>query len=272
MPASFDSLADRLTIRLEVVPGETVRERVELAARCGFSGIAFPGRFWERFGAETLASLPDLRLPIATVSLGFEGSLCSPSAKTRQLCRESLLRLFDFTRSIGAKSVNLPPVLVQDNPERFPPGADREQDDLLVEQLPELGDAAAEREVELLLEPVNRCETEYLSTVAHAARLCEAVDHPAIGLTPDFYHMQLEELDTGQALRAAAKWIRHVHTAENTRVEPGPGQLNFRPGFRALKEIGYTGLVEVECRHLSGPAEVVLPKSVAYLQREWAEA
>ena len=265
-------LAKRLTIRLEVVPGSTVVQRVELAARCRFDGVAFPGRLKDRFGQETLASLSDLALPVKTVSLGFHGSLCSPSEPVRQRCRDSLLSLFDFCAALRAVSVNMPPILNADNLERFPADAIDQQDKLLIEQLPALGDEAAQRGIELLIEPVNRFETDYLRTLRHAVRICESVNHPAIGLTPDFFHMQLEELDTAASLREAAKWIRHVHVAENTRVEPGPGQLDLQPGFRALREAGYQGLVEVECRSLSGPAEVVLPKSAAYLRKEWAEA
>lgn len=265
------ALENRLTLRLEVIPGPSVVDRVALAARCGFDGIAFPGRLRERFGEEVLRDLDRLALPVRSVSLGFEGSLCSPDPDSRRRCRESLVDLFDFTAAIGARSVNLPPVLTLDNPVRFPAGSDDEQDRLLIDQLPALGDEAAERGIELLIEPVNRFETEYLVTVGQAARICDAVDHPAIGLTPDFFHMQMEELDTAAALKGAAKWIRHVHVAENTRVEPGPGQLDFGPGFRALRESGYEGLVEVECRTLTGPAEEVLPKSADYLRRIWAQ-
>jgi sugar phosphate isomerase/epimerase len=272
MNSESESLKGRLTIRLEVLPGDSVLARVELAARCGFDGIAFPGRFRDRFAKKTLEVLADLPIPIKTVSLGFEGSLCSPIVSQRQRCRDSLLELFDFTAALGAQSVNMPPVLIDDNPERFPADAIAEQDELLIQQLPLLGNEAAARNINLLIEPVNRSETDYLRTVGHAARICEAVNHPAIGLTPDFYHMQIEELDTADALRQAGKWIFHLHTAENTRVEPGPGELNFRPGFHALKEAGYQGLVEIECRRLSGPAAETLPRSAAYLRQEWAEA
>ena len=266
------SLTGRLTIRLEVVSGDSVLERFELAAHCGFDGIAFPGRFRDRFGRDTLDSLSDLPIPIKTVSLGFEGSLCSPEECRRQLCRDSLLELFDFTAELGAGSVNMPPVLIQDNPVRFPSGSDVEQDRLLIEQLPALGDEASKRGIELLIEPVNRSETDYLTTVGHAARICEAVNHPAIGLTPDFYHMRLEETDIPFALRKAMPWVRHIHVAEDTRVEPGPGQLDFLPGFRVLRELGYAGFIEIECRTLSGPAERMLPKSAAYLRGEWQKA
>ncbi len=272
MSPNSRSLDGRLTIRLEVLPGNSVSERVELAAESGFDGIAFPGRFREKFGGETIASLHDLPIPVRSVSLGFQGSLCSPMESQRQLCRDTLFKLFEFTSELGANSVNMPPVLIQDNPQRFPSDDVDEQDKLLVEQLPLLGEEAVKFGLNLLLEPVNSFETDYLTTVNHAAKICEQVDHPSVGLTPDFYHMQMEEINVPVALKEAAKWIWHVHTAENTRVVPGPGQMNFRPGVRALKDSGYSGFVEVECRKLSGPASEVLPKSVDYLRREWDEA
>lgn len=272
MSIDVNSLDGRLSIRLEVLPGDSVKQRVELAARCGFNGIAFPGRFRKEFGEESIVLKDQLALPIETVSLGFEGSLCSPDPNSRELCFRSLIELFDFTAALGAKSVNMPPILKQDGVARFPADAVETQDQLLIDQLPLLGDEAEKRGLQLLIEPVNKSESDYLNTVIHAAEICEKVNHPAIGLTPDFFHMQKEEVDIPASLIRAGAAIRHIHTAEHNRVEPGPGTLDFKPGFKALKAMNYTGLVEVECRSLSGEAEIVLPQSVAYLREEWANA
>jgi sugar phosphate isomerase/epimerase len=167
--------------------------------------------------------------------------------------------------------------LVQDNAERISdPGPysslEEAQDALLLEQLPSIGDEAKARGVTLLLEPVNRFESEYLNSVTHAARLCKSLNHDHIGLTCDFFHMQIEELSVERSVSDAGKWVKHVHLAENTRVEPGPGSMDFVPGFRALKRIGYGGIVALECRSLSGPAEQVLPGSVKYIRKLWNEA
>jgi sugar phosphate isomerase/epimerase len=257
----------RLSCRLELLPGEAVYQRISAAHAFGFDGVSLPGRFLGSYLADLRACLPDLPLPLVSLSLGFEGSLVSPRAEARARCRESLLGLFDLCAELGIGSVNMPPVLMQDNPERL---ADADaQDTLLVEQLPGLADKASARGVVLLLEPVNRFESEYLNTLGHAARLCARINHPHLGCTADFFHMQLEELDPAGALREAGGWVRHVHVAENTRVEPGPGVLDFGPGFAALKGMGYAGWVEVEARSLSGPAGEVLPRSVGYLRGVW---
>ncbi len=264
------SFKPSITCRLEVLPGANVAEKVANAQRYGFAGVALPGRFLKSWLDEARAFQAASPLPFVSLSLGFEGSLLSPHPAVRQQCRDSILRLLDICAEFNVHLFNIPPVLIQDNPERLKDRA--QQDALFLEQLPALGDAAKARDVTFLVEPVNRYESDYLHSIEHAAQLCAQLNHPAIALTADFFHMQLEELHADAALTKAGVWTKHIHVAENTRIEPGPGSLNFTPGFRALKHLGYRGLIEVECRNLSGPGEVVLPRSVVYLQQLWQEA
>ena len=260
------------TIRLEVLPGGTVAEKVRAAKNFGFSGIALPGRFMTSWLDGLRDGFRDLELPVASLSLGFVESLVSPSETKRGRCRDSLLELLDLCAEFEIGRFNLPPCLVMDNDERFPKDAVQEQDDLLLAQLPKLGDEAAARGVLLLIEPVNQYESDYLNLIEHAARLVGKMAHPNIAVTADFFHMQMEELQPADALLRAGKTVKHVHVAENTRVEPGPGSLDFAPGFAALKTVGYDGVIEIECRWLSGPAETVLPTSVSYLRELWEMA
>lgn len=267
----------KISCRLEVLPGERVIDKLTNAKVFGFDAVSLPGRFLDSYLDELRDCSGDSPLPLASMSLGFSGSLLSPNESIRKRCRDSFIKLFDISAELGVDCVNAPPVLIQDNPERITEAGDygsviEAQDALLTEQLPALGDEAQKRGLLFLLEPVNRYESEYLNTVPHAAKLCETLDHDYIGITCDFYHMQMEELSIPQSLSKAGKWIKHVHVAENTRVEPGPGSLDFAPGFRALKEMGYNRIIELEPRKLSGPAEKVLPKSVDYLRRLWKQA
>jgi len=267
----------KISCRLEVLPGDRVLDRLNDAAKFGFDAVSLPGRFLNDYLDELRRCLSDSPLPLVSMSLGFSGSLLSPHRRIREQCRDSFLKLFDICAELGVDSVNVPPILIQDNPDRITDAGpyasvEQAQDALLIEQLPALCDQAQKRGLIFLLEPVNRYESEYLNTVPHAAKLCETLNHDHIGLTCDFFHMQLEELSIPQSLSKAGKWIKHIHVAENTRVEPGPGSLHFTPGFQTLKKIGYSGFIELECRKLSGPAEKVLPNSVEYLQRLWKQA
>jgi sugar phosphate isomerase/epimerase len=260
----------KIGCRLEMVPGEGVLSKVINAKEYGFEGVSLPGRFLKDYITDLKKVKTELPLPLISLSLGFEGSLVSPDIKSREKCRYSLLNLFDLCNELNINILNMPPVLIQDNPERYK--EEKVQDELLIKQLFDICEEGRKHNVRLLLEPVNRYETNYLTTLSHTIRICNTVNHDYLGITADFYHMMLEELNIPEAIKNGKKWIKHVHVAENTRVEPGPGSQNFKPGFKALKENGYNGFIEIECRSLSGDPEIVYPKSIKYLRNIWHSA
>jgi sugar phosphate isomerase/epimerase len=177
----------------------------------------------------------------------------------------------NFCEEIGAKVLVMPPQLDVDTQHwpanAQPPASSSDRDAMLLDALPFLAETAKRHNVMLTLEPVNRFETSYLRTLSHASRLCSAVHCSSLGITADFFHMQLEESNPADAIRQAGQWLRHIHVADNTRVEPGCGILDFRSNFSALHDIRYEGFVVIECRNLSGPADEVLPKSAQFLRR-----
>ena len=266
----------KLSCRLELLPGKTVLEQAEAGHQYGFDGVGLPGRFLDRYLGDLEASLSDLPIPPMSLSLGFASSLLHPRTRERTRCRDSLLGLMDICARLGVGLINVPPVLIQDNPVRigdpgeFPSLAAR-LDALLIDQLNEIGDEAAARGLCFLLEPVNRFESEYLHSIEQGARLCERINHPAVGMTIDAFHMQMEERWPGESIRNAGGHVRHVHIAENTREEPGVGALDLKSVFRGLQAIDYDAWIEVEARTLSGPPETVLPRSVAYVRGCWKE-
>ncbi len=266
----------KLSCRLEVLPGKSVLEQITNAHRFGFDGIGLPGRFLDQYLEDLLEVWKDLPLPLMSLSLGFKGSLLHPEPSGRRRCQESLVRLMDICVQLGVKCLNVPPVLSQDNPVRITdkgsfPSFEARLDALLESELTILADEASARDLLGLIEPVNRFESDYLNSIEHGARICRSVARSAIGMTIDTFHMQLEELDSESAIINAGSEIKHVHVAENTRVEPGVGSLDLSAVFRGLQAVGYDDWIEVECRTLSGEAEKVLPRSVQYLRSTWAD-
>jgi D-psicose/D-tagatose/L-ribulose 3-epimerase len=125
--------------------------------------------------------------------------------------------------------------------------AERDRDlDTLAATLRRLGDYAAERGVALGVETLNRFETSFLNTTAQAVELIRRVDHPAVGLALDLFHLGIEEKSLGAALRAAGPYLMHVQVAENDRGTPGTGHLPWDEVAVALREIGYDGRVVIE--------------------------
>jgi len=109
-----------------------------------------------------------------------------------------------------------------------------------------LGDYAARQDIVLGIEPLNRFETSFLNTTEQALALVGHVDHPAVGLCLDLFHLGIEEKSPAEAIRAAGRHLHHVQVAENDRGTPGTGHLPWHEIATALYDVGYDGCVVIE--------------------------
>ena len=124
---------------------------------------------------------------------------------------------------------------------------ERERDlDQVARTLRSLGEYAADHGVVLGVETLNRFETSFLNTTAQALELIGRVDHPAVGVALDLFHLGIEEKHVGDALRAAGRRLVHLQVAENDRGTPGTGSLPWPDVAAALREIQYSGRVVIE--------------------------
>ena len=125
--------------------------------------------------------------------------------------------------------------------------AERERDvEQVARTLRSLGDYAADRGVVLGVETLNRFETSFLNTTAQALELIGRVDHPAVGVALDLFHLGIEEKHVGDALRSAGGRLVHLQVAENDRGTPGTGSLPWNDVAKALREVEYRGRVVIE--------------------------
>jgi D-psicose/D-tagatose/L-ribulose 3-epimerase len=118
--------------------------------------------------------------------------------------------------------------------------------DLLVRQLTELSSYAGDRGVGLAVEPLNRFETSFMNLASQAIEVVDRVGHPACGILLDTFHMNIEERSIGDAIRAAGKRVRHMHTCENDRGAPGSGHVPWRDVAQACRDIGFRGPFVIE--------------------------
>ncbi len=106
--------------------------------------------------------------------------------------------------------------------------------------------AAAENEVTIALEPLNRKETNMINCLRDGAAMVEQVHHPAFGLLADSYQWGMED-DSLSELRRAASDLRHVHVATfPNRLPPGREPCALPQFLTALQEGGYDGRVSIE--------------------------
>ncbi len=106
---------------------------------------------------------------------------------------------------------------------------------------------ARESGVTLVLEAMNRYESDILNTIEECVRYIERFDSGHLKLHIDTYHMNIEEDRIGRNIVAAGRHIGHVHIADSNRSYPGLGHYNFLETIAALKTVGYSGALAVEC-------------------------
>jgi len=264
-----------------LLPGETLEAKFANARVFGFDGVEVaiqPESDLEAVARDVGAASQATGVPVAALCTA---GVHDPLQEDPGLRRERFAGLADLLAladQLGANGV----VSVPLRPSRgFASKAalDDWTDDLTEQAVNAFGAWAADLPAgrsAVFLEPLNRFEATFLRTVGHATEIARRVDHPRVRALADLFHMNIEEADMAQPIRDAGSWLGHVHTADNTRLEPGAGCLDHRPAFAALREIGYDGYVSVECFSpggavLSGPPEIVLPTSTAWMRERWAD-
>lgn len=120
-------------------------------------------------------------------------------------------------------------------------------DGLMVESMKELADYAEQTDTELVIEAIDRFETNYLRTAQDVLGLIDRVGSHRVLVHLDTFHMNLEETDWRAPILRCGKRLGHVHVADNSRNYPGRGLLDFRPIVAALVEIGYQRSLTIEC-------------------------
>lgn len=132
-----------------------------------------------------------------------------------------------------------------------------------------MADIAAKHNCLIAMENLNTTETNFVNTLAEGCQVVTAIAHPHFRLTADIYHM-LRENEPASSILKAKGMLVHCHIAEREkRSAPGTAQEDFRPYLAALRTIGYSGRIMMECRW-TDPAKEYAP-AVAYLERQLNE-
>lgn len=115
-----------------------------------------------------------------------------------------------------------------------------------VTNLRKLCERAADRGLELAIEPLNRFESDLINTTGQAKQLVNDINHPAAKIMVDGFHMSIEEKSMEDAIRTAGDQLIHVQTSENYRGTPGTGQTDWESFRKGLEAIDYQGIVSIE--------------------------
>ena len=127
-----------------------------------------------------------------------------------------------------------------------PPADYKRQWKTVVKNLKALAKYAEQRGKQICLEPLNRFETDFINTCDQALKMVKAVHSPALRIHLDTFHMNIEEKDSGAAIRKAGKLLGHVHACGSDRGTPGNDHIDWKPIAKGLRAIGYDGDVVIE--------------------------
>ncbi|HYP13488.1 MAG TPA: sugar phosphate isomerase/epimerase [Bryobacteraceae bacterium] len=212
----------------------------------GFDGVEVPLFRPESFAAaDSRRGLEENGLECTVCSVLVHGlSLISDDAEVRRKTVAHLKSVIETAAEATAATIAGPLY----SPVGYLPGRRRTEDEWkwAIEGYQAIGDTLAANNVTLAIEPLNRFETYFLNTAADAAALCDAVDHPNVGILFDTFHANIEEKDIAQGYRTVGRHLKHVHTCENDRGTPGSGHVEWPAVFQALRDLRYDGWLTIE--------------------------
>jgi sugar phosphate isomerase/epimerase len=228
-----------------------VRDKVDrafaLAAELGYDGLELHLRRpsdvdWS--AVKALATDYGLEIPLLGTGMGVDDglTLSDPDPEIRRQAVERIKEHIELAVYVGSTVVlgsmrgSLGSV----------PEQQAQRRGFIMDCMAECCEAASRAGVGILVEPMNRYETDFVNTVDEALAVVEQLGSPCMKLLVDTFHMNIEEADIGRSVRRAGPLIGHVHLVDSNREAPGHGHSDLLGVLQTLREIGYQGYLSFE--------------------------
>ena len=224
-----------------------IEESIEKAAGLGYDGVELAlqdSRQVDVRQVKNMLAARNLSVPVVSTGQVFAGSklwFTSPDAAVRRKSVEVFKGLAEVAAEFGAM-LNMGRVrgfvgegeTVETAETRFG------------EVVGEIDEYARKLGVQLILEPVNRYEINFINNLDEGAALIRKLGIPGLKLMPDVFHMNIEDVSIEGKLTEHIAHVAYVHFADSNRLAPGWGHLDFHSIVAALRSAGYDGWVSVE--------------------------
>jgi len=219
-------------------------ERFAAAAAAGFTAVEaqFP---YDTPAAAVRAELEKHGLTMLGINTEHGGEtefgLAAVPGRERDFAAQ-FARSLDYIAGIGGSAIHC---LAGKVPPDARPAAER----TFISNLTRAADLAAERNITLLIEPINPRDRPnyFLNRAEHAADVIAKAGRPNIRIQFDFYHAQIVGGDLIRRFEAVQPLVGHVQIAAvPSRHEPDEGEVNYPGIFAALDTLGYAGFVAAE--------------------------
>ena len=221
------------------------RRNLEALQQLGFDGIELNIRDPDAVEPHRLkAYLGEFGLTLSMFASGltaktFQLSLCTADEARRKESVRRSARFLEYAHEFGAGVIV---GFLKGTPQDAGPAAR----DLLAASIQELAPAAERLGTPLLLEAVNRYETPVGNSLADTWDIARRGGSTFVQILPDTFHMNIEEVDMGQALVSHQACFTSLHLSDNTRRFPGFGAIDFSRVIGILDGMGYQGKLAIE--------------------------
>jgi D-psicose/D-tagatose/L-ribulose 3-epimerase len=211
---------------------------MEKAAECGYRIIELAYLRPEDFDLDRLAKRAkslDLDI-VVTMGLPRSADVSSEDAAVVRAGETMLASVVKAVRDIGG--IRLGGILYSAHTKYASMPTERGRKNS-VAAIAKTGEIAKKAGVDVVLEIVNRFETNLLNTAAQGLAFIRETGSDNVSLHLDTFHMNIEEVDPAMAIRLAGDKVGYFHVGESNRGYLGAGVIAFDRIFDALVEIGY---------------------------------
>jgi D-psicose/D-tagatose/L-ribulose 3-epimerase len=223
---------------------EPIEVTIERLAKAGYDAIEIGGEpaTTDVDAVRRLLDEHSLRLWGAVTLMVGGRDLLHEDAYVRRGSIEYVKDTIDLVAALGGEILTVVPSTVG---KIVPMGSPEDEWDWAVASLKDCQVHAEEKGVRLALEPLNRFETYFINRHDQALALAEDVGGNC-GVCLDIFHMNIEEADWAEAIRAAGDKLYAVHVADNNRMPCGQGAIDWAAFIGTLEEAGYDEYLTVE--------------------------
>ena len=223
-------------------------ENLELLERLGYDYIepqvSKVAEYTEEEFAFWKEKLKDAKIACETFNVLFPGDIhCIGEEYDEEILVEYLNKGFSRVRELGGELV----VFGSGNQRRCPDYVDfQEGVRQLVYVYRLVGTIAAMYDLTVVVEPLNRTETNMICTMAEAAMVAGMVDLPNVKVLADYYHVMMDQDPISDLKRIQS--LAHVHIAakEGRRYPVEEIEDTLKTFFDTLHEIGYDARISIE--------------------------
>ncbi len=242
--APSSSRAVRFSFMLWALEKQASFDRsMEIVSEAGYNGIELTGQFHNWSPQQTqsyMTKMRSLKLVVDSMS-GVKAGFAVPAESESFL--EQMQAHLDYATRLACPQVIL---LSGRRVAEIDPETQRQT---AVDNLKKASDLAAKSNIQIVIEPIDPLEnpTIFLQTVTNGFAIARATGRDNVKVLYDFYHEQRSFGNLIEKLEKNMDMVGLVHIADVPgRHEPGTGEIDYTPIYRALAAAHYDKFIAME--------------------------